>query len=255
MAIFGIPTSKADLDNAGWLDPLGGAVDRVSKVDDFIGNSVAGFAYGGQQGAKTPGSPVNQIANNAAGQASQAFDYIVNGAPGGNPAQQDGATGQVQGVQTPVQTGGGTGETVAQQQARQAAEAAAARAAAAEAKRQADLTAGRGRIKDLIGNARDIYAAIFGNLDEIGVERRGEIEGDYGEILADITQDFENQIPVINQGFAGLGLGQSTYRSDALGDAQEGTDRAIRDTNKLKSDDLASLGSYLAGQRTSIIGP
>lgn len=137
--------------------------------------------------------------------------------------------------------------TAEQLEAQRRAAEEAARRAAEEAKRGQY----RGNILDYIRQAKSIYDILFGNIDAIGTERRGQIEEDYGQRRGDLTTDFKKQIPRIQMGFAGLGIGDSTFEDRRLGDAKEGLERGVRDTNKLEGQDLAALGSFITGQRSA----
>ena len=99
------------------------------------------------------------------------------------------------------------------------------------------------------GELDAIYAALFGELDNLIRSRDAELEEQYGGQLKKATEEYTGAIPTIESSYAALGAGESTDQSDAKTKAKKGFDETTETIGKNKQADKAKLGQYGNEQR------
>lgn len=138
-------------------------------------------------------------------------------------------------------TTGGTGKS--------AAEIAEEQRLAAEAAERASLK------NEITGYEDDIeatYGSLFGDLNNLIVERDKELETQYGDQLKKAGEQYTGAIPEIERSYAALGAADSTDRGDAKDKAKKGFDDTTATIGSNKTADKAKLGAYKTETETKL---
>lgn len=106
--------------------------------------------------------------------------------------------------------------------------------------------------QQILGRGGDIdsaYGALFGDLDKLVKSRGSELEGQYGDQLSKVAEQYTGAIPQIETSYAAIGAADSTDTSDAKTGAKKGFDETTSTIGKNKQADTAKLGQYSKEQR------
>lgn len=128
------------------------------------------------------------------------------------------------------------------------AAAEAAKKAAEEAKKQ-ELV---GYTSKMINNAIGLYGKLFGNVKGAAKSQLGKLDERYGNEVSGLTQQFNQELPKIGRAYAARGTGESSYRSDAEGEATTGFNNQLQDIGTQREEDAAKIGQYVATQEADI---
>ena len=110
----------------------------------------------------------------------------------------------------------------------------------------AELARLRDDIRAYADQINAVYESIFGNLEDIGKERIGEIGKTYGENVNKVTGQYTSSIPRIEGSYAALGAGDSTDTRDAKIGAQSAFNESVETLGDAREADEAKVGSFLS---------
>jgi len=153
---------------------------------------------------------------------------------------------------TPVNTSGGgavySGPTQAQIYAKQQA-AERARQEAADNARRAEL---RGGIRNLISSMSGVYDLLHGDINSAAAEQRQGLQDKYNKETGSLTDQFNQEMPVIGRGWAARGAYDSSYRTGAEGVATDAYGKQIQSLGDEKIASEGKIGQWAAQQRANI---
>lgn len=142
-------------------------------------------------------------------------------------------------VAPPIQTTGNNGDPGG-------ASAAAARQAAQDA---AERNALLGEIRGMSPKAQSLFADVFNRIKAVAADKKGKVEKTYGDQDAGYVKSYGEAVPQIDNAFAALGIGNSTYAGDRIDDAKEALDSSLAKSKENRNADLAEVGNWEASQR------
>lgn len=144
--------------------------------------------------------------------------------------------------------GGGGGLTQAQIYAQQQA-AERARQEAADNARRAEL---RGGIRNLINSMSGVYDLLHGDINSAAAEQRQGLQDKYNKETGSLTDQFNQEMPVIGRGWAARGAYDSSYRTGAEGVATDAYGKQIQSLGDEKIASEGKIGQWAAQQRANI---
>lgn len=136
-------------------------------------------------------------------------------------------------------TGGGGGSYDA------GAAAAARQAAQDEAERNALMS----EIRGMSPKAQALFADVFNRIKSVAADRKNKTERTYADQDAGYVKTYGEAVPQIDNAFAALGIGNSTYAGDRIDDAKEALDSSLSKSKENRTADLAEIGNWEASQR------
>lgn len=131
---------------------------------------------------------------------------------------------------------------------------AAAQAAAEQAAQEAKKAEVMGYTSKMINNAIGLYGKLYGNVKGAAKSQIGKLDERYGNEVSGLTQQFNQELPKIGRAYAARGTGESSYRSDAEGEATTGFNNQLQDIGTQREEDAAKIGQYVATQEADIKG-
>lgn len=144
--------------------------------------------------------------------------------------------------------GGGGGLSQAQIYAQQQA-AERARQEAADNARRAEL---RGGIRNLISSMSGVYDLLHGDINSAAAEQRQGLQDKYNKETGSLTDQFNQEMPVIGRGWAARGAYDSSYRTGAEGVATDAYSKQIQSLGDEKTASEGKIGQWAAQQRANI---
>ena len=129
----------------------------------------------------------------------------------------------------------------------------AAQAAADEAERNALLT----EIEGLSPRQQQLFAGIFDRIKQTANRNRSKINDQYNEQNAKYTTEYQAALPEIDNAFAAMGIGNSTYAGDRIDTATDEYKGSLAKSDKARGDELAAeneneqknIGAFQADQK------
>lgn len=199
MPFLGIPTSKKDLDNAGWLKPAGSVVHGVSQIDDMFMDSAAGFGFSQSGGSRMAPGPAQDAVWNSFQSSADANKIMPK--TGGSSTSGSQAT-----QSAPVSTndgsgGGGGGGNVP--------------TGGSDAPKYKDTSAARGVTQNSLDNLPTWLQSKYTNIDneysdlidDYDIDR-GRVSEDYqketGQNMDNLLRNRQNALLAAAQGRRGL---------------------------------------------------
>ena len=146
-------------------------------------------------------------------------------------------------------TGGGTGGGGTGKTGKTAAEIAEEQRIAAQ---NAERAALKGEISGYEDDIETTYGSLFGDLNNLIVERDKELETQYGDQLKKAGEQYTGAIPEIERSYAALGAADSTDRGDAKDKAKKGFDETTATIGSNKTADKTKLGAYKTETETKL---
>lgn len=101
---------------------------------------------------------------------------------------------------------------------------------------RADIIARRER-------ANSIFDALTGAVQALAQEKRGGIEGDFAREQGRAIEDSTNQLNTVARTYRGRGLGDSSYKVNALDEGATAQARALEDLGRQRESGLTQVGS------------
>lgn len=123
---------------------------------------------------------------------------------------------------------------------------AAARQAAQEAAERNSLL---DEIRGMSPRAQAVFADIFNRIASVAKDRRNKTEKTYNEQDASYLDTYTKAVPQIDNAFAALGIGNSTYAGDRIDEAKGALDTSLKKSKENRRSDLAEIGNWEASQR------
>lgn len=205
-----------DYDVFGDVSVNGGARDATPHFTKGAAGNVTGFSL---QGQTKPGydSTGRKVQNNTApnNKTTNAPNITTNNNGGGG--------------------GGGGGAT----------SAAAAQAAKDAAERNALLQ----EINGMSPRAQALFADVFNRIKAVASDRKSKVDKTYNDQDAGYVDTFGKAVPQIDNAFAALGIGNSTYAGDRIDEAKSALDTSLAKSKENRQADLAEVGNWEASQR------
>lgn len=246
MAFLGIPTSRKDLGNAGWIKgaATGGArlTANLGSITGGDSGSVAklrGFADAiddpnqGYAGTLNPVKALTSI--NAPGTAFNFSQAAPAGGGGGAP--------QVQGAQFDAYgnpLGGGAYGTGA---------------GAAKYDPNLDpvrINQKRDEIRGLMQAFEGAFNDVLGRVDQLAAEKRGEFEKNYTDQQVGLDKNYGSTATGIDDQYGARNAFHSSYREGAQQQARDAYDTATGQLTQAKGRDLASVGQFAEQQKAEL---
>ena len=134
---------------------------------------------------------------------------------------------------------------------------AAARAAEAERIRAAEEAERNSILAELTGyrgRADETFNDLFSRIDQLARERRQRLNETYNEQDARYTTEFEQAIPEIDNAFAALGIGNSTYAGKRVDSATKEYEKSLQSSKRNREADLREVGEWAGSQRSALEG-
>lgn len=124
--------------------------------------------------------------------------------------------------------------------------------AAAIAAQEAEDAAERGRLRDAIsgyrGRSNTLFEDIFDRIKAVAKDRRRKIDDTYNDQDAQYVAQYGEAVPQIDNSFAALGIGNSTYAGDRIDDAKEAMDSSLAKSKTNRQADLGEVGNWQESQ-------
>lgn len=134
-----------------------------------------------------------------------------------------------------------------------AAQAAAdAAAAQAEAARIAKVTQYRGNITNLAKSIMDVYDSLYGSVDQAGAGQSQQVNQKYDTQTKGLTDQFNQDIPMVGASYASRGAFDSSYRANAEDNATHSFNNQLDLQSQGRQDDLAKVGQFVASTKGNI---
>ena len=108
----------------------------------------------------------------------------------------------------------------------------------------ADRIALRGEIAGKTQGVEDVYAGLFGGLNNLVTTRDAELESQYGDQFKKAGDQYAEAIPTIETSYASIGAGDSTDNTYAKNTAKKGFEDTTKTIGSNKESDKAKLGAY-----------
>lgn len=121
---------------------------------------------------------------------------------------------------------------------------AAAARAAQEARDNAERNNLRGEIDGYGGRSDRLFDDIFRLIKEAAKSRRSKVDKTYNDQDAQYVAQYGEAVPQIDNSFAALGIGNSTYAGDRIDDAKDAMDSALEKSADNRKSDLAEVGNW-----------
>lgn len=125
-------------------------------------------------------------------------------------------------------------------------------AGGASAQNMADLANLRGEIIARRDRANSIFDALTGAVNSLTQERRGTLENQFQQQQGQAVKDFGEQSSNLSRAYQGRGLGQSSFKQNALDLAAQKEQQALQDLGTQRQSGLAQIGSEAANQLAGI---
>lgn len=241
MAFLGIPTSRKDLGNAGWIKGAATtgarATANLGAITGGSGGSVAklrGFADAiddpnqGYAGTLNPVKAISSI--NAPGTA---FNFSqrapVAGGGGGGGGVQDGSfdpngTGLGGGS---YGTGGSSDPDLD----------------------PAKIQAQRNQIRNLLSVFSQAYDEVVGKVDALAAQKKADFSKSYDEQQQGLDKNFGTTTQGIDDQFSARNAYHSSYRENAQQQAKDAYDSATGQLGEAENKDMASVGQFADQQK------
>lgn len=100
--------------------------------------------------------------------------------------------------------------------------------------------------------ANAIFDALTGAVSALAKAKRSELESQFTNEQQTATQDYSNQGEQLNRVYAARGLGDSSYRVNALDQAAQAFQAALSQLGQEKQSGLAEIGAQAQGQLGAI---
>lgn len=237
MPFLGIPTSKKDLGNAGWIKgaavagargagavtprvgPLGHARDALFNTAQNINNPNVNV-FGAQNPQRAIGGAV---ARPAAQPIAQNYDFYGDG-----------------GVYGPGGGGGG-------------------RAAPAPPPYDPNtdpvrIAQKRQEVRNLMGAFEQAFNEVLGKVDQLAAEKRGEFEKNYADQQMGLDKNFGTTSTGIDDQYSARNAYHSSYRENAQQQAKDAYETATGSLGQAKNKDLATVGQFAETQKAELGG-
>lgn len=193
-----------------YLNPTGGVAD----YDVFSDLSVRGGERSPTSGAFIGGGPTTST---GLSNPIPAFTIDEQGGPGGGGAVGGASTG-----------GGGGGGIAGAQNAQQVASL------------RNEIIARRDR-------ANSIFDALTGAVSALAAEKRGQLESQFEQESGQAASNYGETSGQISRAYRGRGLGDSSYRINALDKASQDYQRTVQDLTAQRGSGLAKVGAEATG--------
>lgn len=222
MAFLGIPTSKKDVANAGWIrgaataglraganinQALGSkvGVDNLRAVADNIDNPAVNYHGIPNPVAAKPAQPIAQVQGGT-------FDPNATGLGGG------GAYGSGSGSYDPD-----TDPT--------------------------KIAAQRNQIRNLLSVFSQAYDEVVGKVDALAAQKKADFSKSYDDQQAGLDKNFATTGQGIDDQFSARNAYHSSYRENAQQQAKDAYDSATTQLGQAEQKDLASVGQFADQQK------
>lgn len=130
-------------------------------------------------------------------------------------------------------------------------------AAAASAKAAADAakaSSTRQAITGLAHSIFNVYDSLYGNIDTAGADQGRLVNQKYDTEGKGILDQFNQDFPAIGDSYAARGAYDSSYRTDAEGNAQNALQNAQDQIGQGRQADLGKVGQFIASNKAGIEG-
>jgi len=253
MAFLGIPTSRKDLGNAGWVKGAATSGARLSGniAGAFGQKNVAanyrGFADAvddpnkGYAGTLNPLNVLN-VPNNGQG-GSGKFNFTAAApAAGGSPQVKDSfhsSDDSLYGGAYGGAYGDGSGASAAKYDPNTD---------------QVRINQKRAEIRGLMSMFESAFNDVLGRVDSLAAEKRGEFEKNYADQQVGLDKNFGNTTTGIDDQYGARNAYHSSYRESAQQQAKDAYDTATGQLVQAKDRDLGSVGQFAEQQKAELSG-
>lgn len=248
MAFLGIPTSRKDLGNAGWIK---GAATTGARATANVASILPGQAPASVQGARNFADAIDdpnrgysgtlnpvKFLTATPGTGQRSFSTAAPGAPGG--AVQGGAQPGFDAFGNPLGGGGSFG--------------AGGGAAYDPNVDPVKIAAQRQHIRDLLGVFESAFNDVLSKVDTLASQKRGEFEKNYTDQQAGLDKNFGSTATGIDDQYSARNAYHSSYRENAQQQAKDAYDAATGQLGEAKQHDLASVGQFAEQQKAELAG-
>ena len=104
-------------------------------------------------------------------------------------------------------------------------------------------------INGMSPRAQALFADVFQRIRNVAADRRGKVDKTYNDQDASDLKTYGEAVPQIDNAFAALGIGNSTYAGDRIDDAKEALDGSLAKSKENRMADTAEVGNWEASQR------
>lgn len=105
-------------------------------------------------------------------------------------------------------------------------------------------------LKDEIKGKRsaidEAYNALFGDLDSLSRNRVAEIDKKQGENTSNLTTQYTESLPVLDQSYSAVGAYDSTNRGDARDKAKSGYEKSVKEVGDAANEERTKVGQYVS---------
>ena len=252
MAFLGIPTSRKDLGNAGWIKGVSTVGARAggnvaSAVGDTSGaRRLRGFADAvddpnqGYTGTLNPISFATGAPNTGMrsfNQSSPASQPQVQGVSENRGPQQAVNDLNAGGLYSGGGRGGGGG------------------AAVEEYDPNTDLAlvnSAKGEVSGLMKLFEEAFTMAMGKVDTLAGSKRGEVSEKYTGEKDSLSRNFGDTSNTIDNQFSGRNAFNSSYRANEQGVAKDAFDDAFSGLGRAEETDLSSIGQFADTQKAEL---
>lgn len=250
MPFLGIPTSRKDLGNAGWVK---GAATTGARTIANAAQALPGSTPPATQNLRNFADAVDDpnrgysgtlnpltFVNSRAGAGNRSFSYGAPGAAGGEVMGSNTQNPGFDAYGNPLGGGGAYGAGGGEPYDPNTDPAKVA------AKRQ--------EVRSLMSAFEHAFNDVVGKVDTLATARRGEIETNYGEQQQGLDKNFGAAAGGIDDQYSARNTFQSSYRDNAQQQARDAYEGATAQMGRAKENDFAGLGRFAEEQKAELAG-
>lgn len=115
----------------------------------------------------------------------------------------------------------------------------------------AERKALKGEIAGFQGRANPIFDEIFRRIDGVAKNRSDKLAEVYRGQRDDLTGAFQSAVPKIDNAFAAMGIGGSTYAGDRIDDTTNEYKSSMKKVDQAEDKDVSELGNWVNSQKAA----
>lgn len=241
MPFLGIPTSRKDVGNAGWLK---GAATTGARTLANVAQVLPGQSPAGVQKARNFADAVDNPNQGYSGSLNPwgVFNQIDDKGTAfstGAPRSVSPQVGQVQGAETfDPSMGMGAGGVYTGD----------------PSLNPATIAMQKDKVRSLLQTFQAAFDDVFSKVDTLASQKRGEFEQNYAGQQEGLDKNYGTTSTGIDDQYSARNAYHSSYRDNAQAQAKDAYDTATMGLGQARDKDLASVGQFAEQQKAELNG-
>lgn len=120
------------------------------------------------------------------------------------------------------------------------------------AQRKAQANAMKSGLTGIIGNIKNVYDALYGDVNVAAADKNRQVLDVYGQDVNALTDQFASEFPAIGNAFSARNTYDSSYRMDKEEGARTGFKNTLTTRGQARDQDLANVGQFVATKQAEI---